>query len=345
MKNKIAMIGFGTVGQGLCKILLDKEKELNDKYGFDWELVAIADIQKGSVYAPDGLDIKQCLEIVANNNNLDQYQSKSKVYKGWDAFKTITETNADIVCELSFTDVKTGQPATEHCQKAIENGKHVVTSNKGPAALFYPELKKLAKQNDVQFLIEGTVMSGTPVLNLVDGPLAGCRVSSIKGILNGTTNYMLSEMEGGMDYDTVLKKAQDLGYAEADPTGDVEGFDAMAKVIILSNVIMNSGITADDVYRDGITNITQQMIEEAKQEDSRWKLISTIESIGGETNASVKPEKLPLTHPLASVMGPTNALTFTTDLLGDVTIIGAGAGKIETGFSILTDILTIHRNN
>jgi homoserine dehydrogenase len=178
---------------------------------------------------------------------------------------------------------------------------------------------------------------------LVDGPLAGCTISSIKGILNGTTNYMLSEMEKGMSYDEVLAKAQELGYAEVDPTGDVEGFDAMAKVIILANVLMNSKLTANDVDREGISNITTEMITDAKNENSRWKLIGSIETTDNGVNASVRPEKLPLTHPLANIMGATNALTFTTDLLGDITIIGPGAGKVETGYSILTDILAIHR--
>jgi homoserine dehydrogenase len=343
MLRKITLIGFGTVGQGLCEILLLKEKYLKDKYNFEASIVAISDTLKGSIYNEHGLDIQQCLNIIKDGKTLDDY--KGDCQKGWDSVKTIKESNADIVCELAYTDVNTGEPAITHCKAAFESGKHIVTSNKGPAALKYSEMKNLADNNNVDFMIEGTVMSGTPVLNLADGPLAGCTITDIKGILNGTCNYMLTEMENGMDYDSVLKKAQELGYAEADPTGDVEGFDAMAKVIILANVIMNTNISADDVDREGITNITPQMIEKAKQEKSRWKLISSIDIENGNIKASVKPKKLPLTHPLASVMGATNALTFTTDLIGDVTIIGAGAGKIETGFSILNDILAIHRKN
>jgi len=343
MKRKIALIGFGTVGQGLCEILLSKETYLKNKYDFEASIVAISDVMKGSIYCENGLDIQQCIDLMKDGRTLNDYKGDAE--KDWDSIKTIKDSNADIICELAFTDVQTGEPAITFCKAAFEAGKHIVTSNKGPAALKYNELKTLADKNNVKFMIEGTVMSGSPVLNLVDGPLAGCTISSIKGILNGTTNFMLSEMENGMDYNSVLKKAQELGYAEADPTGDVEGFDAMAKVIILANVIMNSGITADDVDREGITKITPQMIEEVKQDNARWKLISSIEKNGNTIKASVKPEKLPLTHPLASVMGATNALTFTTDLLGDVTIIGAGAGKIETGFSILTDILAIHRKN
>lgn len=345
MKRKIALIGFGTVGQGLCEILLNKEQHLKEKYIFEAAIVAICDALKGSVYCEQGLDIQQCLDLVKNGKNLNEYKCTHidcTLHKNWDAIKTIKETNAEIICELAYTDVQTGEPAITHCRTAFSNGKHIVTSNKGPAALQYSEMKKLANQSGVEFMIEGTVMSGSPVLNLANGPLAGCTISAISGILNGTTNYMLSEMEKGMDYNDVLKKAQELGYAEADPTGDVEGFDAMAKVIILANVLMDAEISAENVEREGITHITTDMINDAKNENARWKLIGSIEKTTKGTVASVKPQKLPLTHPLANILGATNALTFTTDLLGDITIIGAGAGKIETGFSILTDILAIH---
>jgi len=345
MKRNIALIGFGTVGQGLCEILLAKENQLKNDYDFEASIVAIGDTIKGSIACKKGLDIQQCLDLVNNGKKLEEYKCEHgncECGNDWDSLETIKNSNAEIVCELAYTDVKTGQPAITHCKAAFESGKHIVTSNKGPAALQYSEMKALADKNNVEFMIEGTVMSGTPVINLAEGPLAGCTISSIKGILNGTTNYMLSEMEKGLAYDEVLKIAQELGYAEADPTGDVEGFDAMAKVIILANVLMKTPISEKDVDREGITKITPEMVEEAKQDNARWKLISTIEKTNNGINASVKPEKLPLTHPLANIMGPTNALTFTTDLLGDVTIIGAGAGKLETGFSILTDIIAIH---
>jgi len=340
MKTKIALIGFGTVGQGLCEILLSKKEYLKSKYDLEVNIVAISDVLKGAVYCNNGLDVRQCLDLTEAGHSLENY--KGNCEKGWDSIRTIKETNADIICELAYTDVKSGEPAITHCKTAFENNKHIVTSNKGPAALQYSNLKSIAEKNNVKFMIEGTVMSGTPVLNLVNGPLAGCEITAIKGILNGTTNYMFSEMEAGMTYDAVLKKAQELGYAEADPTGDVEGFDAMAKVIILSSVVMNVDIKAADVDRQGITNITPEMISNAKKENSRWKLIGSIEKVKEGIRASVIPEKLPLTHPLANIMGATNALTFTTDLLGDVTIIGAGAGRIETGYSILTDIIELN---
>lgn len=337
MKQKLALIGFGTVGKGLCEILRDKAQSLINSYEFDYKIVAVADFAYGNVYNPNGLDVDLMLE------QANAKQKFTKDLSEWDTVSLIKECNADIVCELTYTDLQTGGPAIDHCKAALSTGKHIVTSNKGPAALFYSEMKKLADDNNVKFMIEGTVVAGTPIINLTDGPLGGCEISKIRGILNGTTNYMLSEMEKGMAFEDVLKVAQDLGYAEADPTGDIEGFDARGKVCILANVVMNAGIKITDVSCEGITKITQDDIKKAKEQNARWKLIGTVEKKDGKVIGSVAPEMLDLSHPLAGVMGATNALTFTTDLLGDITIVGPGAGKIETGFSILTDILAIHR--
>ena len=342
MKHKLALIGFGTVGQGLCEILLQKENELIHTYGFEWEIVAISDMLKGSVYSPQGLDIKKILILAKNGQSIEETDQPG-VQKGWDALKTIRESNADIICEMTYTDIKSGQPASDHCRAALENGKHVVTSNKGPAALYYRTLSELAAKNHVQFMIEGTVMSGTPVLNLARNELAGNSILAIRGILNGTTNYILTRMEEGLSYEKALKQAQELGYAEADPTADVEGLDALAKVTILTNVLMNGRVTPADIPCKGISQITLQDIEQARQEGKRWKLIGEIRQEKGTLQASVAPMKIDLSHPLAGVNGAINAITFTTDLMGNVTIIGAGAGKIETGYSILTDMLEIHR--
>ncbi|MBC8488605.1 MAG: homoserine dehydrogenase [Bacteroidetes bacterium] len=338
MKQKIGLIGFGTVGRGISEILLDKKEYLKEKYGFEFDIVAVADFAYGNVYNPDGLDIPLMLEQAGKKEKF------TKDLTNLNTIQLIKDSNVTVWCELTFTDLNTGGPAVDHVKAALSSGKHVVTSNKGPAALLYPEMKALADENGVKFLIEGTVCAGTPVINLADGPLAGCTISKIAGILNGTTNYMLSEMEKGMSYDEVLKIAQDLGYAEADPTGDVEGYDARGKVTILANIVMDAGIKITDVPCQGITNITPDDIDFAKKQGKRWKLIGSVEKKGDKVIASVAPEMVDISHPLAGVMGATNALTFTTDLLGDVTIVGPGAGKIETGFSILTDLLAIHRS-
>lgn len=341
MKHKIALIGFGTVGQGLCEILLSKKENLKSNCDFDWEIVAISDFIKGSLFNPDGLDILECLELAKTGKPLSRYSRTAE--KDLNAIDTIKKCNADIVCELSYTDIRTGQPATDHCREAIKSGKHLVTSNKGPAALFYKELSDLAKLHNVKFLIEGTVMSGTPVLNLARNELAGNEIKTIRGILNGTTNYILTQMESDRSYEDVLKEAQQLGYAEADPTADVEGFDALAKVTILANVVMQENMNPNQIPCTGISRITKNDITDAKKQNKRWKLIGEIRNDNNKVSASVAPQMIELDHPLAGVSAATNAITFTADLMGDITIVGAGAGRIETGFSILTDILEIHR--
>ncbi len=343
MKHKLALLGFGTVGQGLCEILLDKKSFLKKQYGFEWEVVAVSDFQKGSVYSREGLDVKKLLKLSAAGRSLEEYGGKG-VKKGWDAITTVEKSKSNIVCEMTYTDIKTGQPATDHCKTAFKTGKHVVTSNKGPAALHYKKLKTLADRNGVAFMIEGTVMSGTPVINLARNELAGNNITAIKGILNGTTNFILTNMEAGRPYDEVLAEAQKLGYAEADPTADVEGFDALAKVTILANVLMGANLTPDQIPCKGISQITLKDIEEARAEGKRWKLIGEIKREGQKVSASVAPAKVDMAHPLAGVSGAVNAITFTTDLMGDVTMTGPGAGRKETGFSILVDMLEIHRN-
>lgn len=340
--QKIAMVGFGNVGQGLADILTRKKAELKRRHGYEFKVVAIADFRLGSVYQAEGINLKRALDAVRKNGSLDAYKGGEH---GWDAMKTIRKSGADVMIELAYTDLTTGQPAIGHCREALKKGMSVVTSNKGPAALAYPALSRLAKKNGASFLIEGTVMSGTPVLNLAMNHLAGNEFRSIQGILNGTTNYMLSEMEKGMSYDAVLTKAQKLGYAEADPTGDVEGIDAAGKVCILANMFMDAGITPGDVKRRGITRLKPADIEMATKGGKRWKLIGAVKRRkDGSVDASVKPKMLPLSDPLAGVMGPNNAITFDTDLLGKVTVVGPGAGRIETGYSILVDLLAIERS-
>lgn len=337
-KVKLILIGCGTVGQGLLQIIKDKNADIS--------VVAISDMMKGSLLEPDGIDISLMLDILGKGGKVDDYDKLGpSAIRGLDAIETVKQCDADIMAEMTYTDIKTGQPATSHIEEALKKGMHVTTSNKGPAALYYKKLSRLADENGVRFLIEGTVMSGTPVFNLARECFAGCEISEVKGILNGTTNYILTKMEDeGWSYEYALKKAQELGYAEADPTADVEGFDALAKVVILSNVLLNGDVSPDDVPCEGISKITLDDIKSAANEGMRYKLIGSTKLEGDKIIASVKPIKLPLSDPLTGVGGANNALTFDTDLLGKVIIQGAGAGKIETGFSIFVDILDIIKN-
>jgi len=341
MHFKLAFIGFGTVGQGLTEILLEKKETLEKKYNFKWTVVAISDIMKGCVYDKNGLDMKKVLDLVKKGKKLDEYPAGKK---GMDSLTTIKETNADTIIEITYTDVKTGEPATTHIKTALNAGKNVVSTNKGPVVREVRNLLELAKKKKVHYGFEGVVLAGTPAINLANFTLAGNKIKGFKGILNGTTNYILTKMGEGMTYEDALKKAQELGYAEADPTADVEGFDAMGKVVILTNVVLEKNITINDVQRRGITQISKKDVEDAKADGKRWKLIGSAEvQIDGSVKAKIWPEKLPLSDPLAGVSGATNALTYYTDELGSVTIVGPGAGRRETGFALLIDLLEINR--
>ena len=339
---RLAIIGFGNVGQGFAQILRDQGEELAQQFGVRLQIVAVSDLLKGSVHDPKGIDPAALLDSIAATTKLDRLTAPDR-REAWNALETIERSNADVVVELSYTDLKTGEPAITHLRRALELGKHVVTSNKGPIALKYPELKALAEAHGVEIGAEGTVMSGTPSLRMAHELLTAARIRKIQGIVNGTTNYILTQMEAGATYAAALKDAQVKGYAEADPTGDVEGYDAAGKVVIMANLLMGQALTLTDVDRQGITQLTPEDIAAAKAAGERWKLIGRVETIEGQISASVRPTRLPISHSLASVGGATNAITFTTDLLGDVTLVGPGAGRIETGYAIVGDLLAIHR--
>lgn len=339
---RLALIGFGNVGQGFARILLEKASFFREQYNIEIQIVAISDLLKGAVYHPDGLDVETLLKMVETQGHIHDIDAPEK---GWDALTTIRQSNADVIVELSYTDLKTGQPAMTHIETALQHKKHVITTNKGPIALHYPALATLANEHEVSIGIEGTVMSGTPALALAQDSLAAAGIQKIQGIFNGTTNYILTRMGEGLSYEKALAEAQHKGYAEADPTGDVEGFDAAGKVVILANLLMGAQVTMADVDRTGITQISLQDIENARQDGRLYKLIGTVERTDSGVQVSVKPELVPDSHPLASVSGATNAITYSTDLLGDVTLIGRGAGRVETGYALVEDLLAIHRKH
>lgn len=335
---RLILIGFGAAGQGFAQILRYHSGWLVQRYGIDVRLVAVCTRSRGSVYDPEGLDPAALLDAIKQDGDLSGLQGQ----RNWRPEDAIEQADADVLIELSPTNLTDGEPATGYIRLALANGLHVVTANKGPIALHLSELRRLAAEAQLYLGYEGTVMSGTPALRLGWSSLAGCEILELRGIVNGTSNYILTQMEGGMSYADALAEAQRLGYAEADPAGDVEGHDAAAKAVILAKVIMNARIDLSDVERMGITTLTRDTIEAARDSGERWKLIARVWNDGGNVRASVQPMRLPVSHPLAGVGGATNAITYSTDLLGDVTLIGPGAGGAATGFAIVSDLLEMH---
>jgi homoserine dehydrogenase len=329
----IILIGFGNVGQGLAQILHDKANDLRELHNLEVRLVGVTTRTRGTLYDPDGLD----LDALLRADRFDRYPQTQHLTRDWDAERLVRESRADVLVEASPTNLQTGQPALDLCYAAFASGKHVVLANKGPVAIAYADLQAKAKAAGKLLRFEATVMGGTPAIQLALQSLAGCQIQSARGILNGTTNYMLTEMEGGLGYAEALELSQALGYAESDPTADVDGWDSAGKAIILAAALFGKALKLETMSVQGIRSITPEQMTEARAAGERWKLIAEITPEG----ASVAPQRISADHPLASVSGGTNAITYSTDLLGDVTLVGAGAGGVQTGFGILSDLLHI----
>jgi len=336
----IALIGFGGVNRALAELIATKNQRWEQDLGFRLNIVAVSDLHLGSVVSPNGLDARTLVEAKFLKGGFGQLSGGSAEA---DNEAVIKNAPADIIVEATFTNPKDGEPAVSHCRWALQTGKHVVTTNKGPVAFAARELKALANANGVRFEYEGSVMSGTPVIRMAEKTLAGAEVSGFEGILNGTSNFVLGRMEAGLDFASAVKESQELGYAEADPTADVEGFDVRLKVVILANELLGANLGPEDVTCEGISNLSPADIEAAAKTNCRWKLIgSAVRNNDGSVSGSVSPKQLPLDHPLAGVNGATNAVLLNTGLLGSVTITGPGAGRVETAYALLSDIVAIH---
>jgi len=335
-KHLIALVGFGHVAKGLCKILLEKRDFLKEEYQFEFEIVAVTSRSRGTMFHPAGLSLSYLNYLTLNNAPFVEN------VREWDAVDMIRESNATVVIELAHTNLVDAEPALKHCRTAFKTGKHVICGNKGPAAIAYSQMKALAKKRGCAFLNEATVMSGTPTLSFYRNTLQGNKLTSLKGILNGATNFILGKMESGSTFDKAVEEARELGYLEADMSADVDGHDAQAKLAILANELFDLTIELSDIETKGIASITQVHIEDARREGKRWKLIASISTGGDNITAQVKPEKLDFSDPLAQVNGSLNAITLSTDLLGDITITGPGAGGTETGYAVVSDLLTLN---
>lgn len=330
---RIILVGFGVVGQSLAKLFIKRELELSNVYGFRPRIVAIAD--KGGVAVNlKGLDLQRMLSVKAEKGTVAADEAYGKL--GIPILDLIESLDAEALVEVSPTNIKDGEPALSYIKSAFKAGKNVVTSNKGPLALALPALTELAEHNQVYFRFSGSVGAGTPILEFAKRCLYGDKILSLKGILNGTTNYILTEMtERRIPFEEALQKARQLGYAEADPSMDVDGIDAACKLVILANWVMNKKVTLKDVNIKGIRGISMKHIEDAAKDNCTIKLIG---SVNGKLE--VKPEKIPKTSPL-SVSGTLNAVTFYSEFAGEQTIIGRGAGGVETASAILRDLLDI----
>ncbi|KUN83774.1 homoserine dehydrogenase [Streptomyces griseoruber] len=339
----LALIGFGGVNRALAELIAARGDRFAEELGFTLRVVAITDLRAGSLVDTAGIDLAPLLAAEPGELSFAGLPGGSADPRNkW----VIREVPADIVVEATFTNPNDGEPALSHVRWALESGKHVCTTNKGPVALAGSELKRLAAEHGVSFEFEGSVLSGTPILRTAQRLLGGLEITGVQGIMNGTSNYILGRLEEGVELPTAVTQAQELGYAEADPTADIEGHDVQLKVMILANEVLGAGLRREDVSCTGISGITPQDAQDAISKGLRWKLVgSAARRPDGTVEARVAPVALPAHHALAGISGPVNAVAFHTDLLGTVTVSGPGAGRTETAYALLSDIIAIHQHH
>jgi len=332
---RMIIVGFGTVGQNLVKILHSKERQLLKEFGFWPRVVAVVD-SCGAAVDPKGLDLKRTLAVKQTKGSVARDPEFGRA--GADPREIIEKVEAEAVLELTPTNVADAEPGLSHIKTALRNRRHVITSNKAPLAIAMPSLIEMASYNKVLLKFSGTVGGGTPILDFANSCFTGNRIRSLRGILNGTTNYILTRMaESNTSMDRALNEAQASGYAEADPSYDIDGIDTACKLVILANCVMGKESSIRDVKVEGIRKITSQDIEGARRENSEVKLIGSIDE-----EIRVQLERIPRRHPLC-VGGTLNAVSFKTELMGEVTIVGKGAGGVETASAVLRDLVDVRR--
>ena len=337
----LVLIGFGNVARRFVTLLNDTAERLD----FTWKVVGISTRHHGSVVDPAGIDMDRALTIVEGRQSLDRLDPAPRERSGIDVIRQVADVMADdaaegrLICiETTVLDIDRGEPAVSHVRAALEGQAHVVTANKGPAAFAYHELEALAESVDRVFFFEGAVMDGVPVFNLVRETMPAIAIESFRGVINTTCNFILSELERGIEFDRALADMQARGIAEADPTLDIEGWDAAAKTAALVNALMGGVITPHHVARTGIRDVTALDVREARGRNKRIRLVASASRHGGKLQARVEPELLDQTDPLAGLVDLNNALYLTTDLLGEIGIVQRSGSLTQTAYALLSDL-------
>jgi homoserine dehydrogenase len=335
---RLCLVGFGNVGKAFAQLLLKKEEELALRYNLSVTVTGIITGSHGGAIDPDGLDLKQALDLVNSGETLNKLS----------AFEAPNETTAfmgacpaDFMFETTPVNPQSGQPAISHIRTALNKGMHAVTANKGPVVHGYQELTELAQKKDVRFLFESAVMDGAPIFALFREPLVGANLISFEGILNSCTNLLLEMMEQGKSLDEAIEYGRSIGITETDPSNDVDGWDAAIKVAALVTVLMGVPLTPQEVNRTGIRGVTAEKIADAKAEGKRWKLVCSAERREGRIFSKVAPQMVGPDSPLYSVNGTSSYCQFKLDVLPGLGVLESDPGPETTAYGLLADFLNI----
>jgi homoserine dehydrogenase len=344
MDQKLVFIGFGNVGRALARLLMRKQNILRDQYGITFITTGISTGRHGFAVDPSGIDLDRALALVESGKSIDSL-SQTPIANSLDVIK---HSQGTFMFENSPVNHSTGQPAIDHVRAALELGMNVSTANKGTVVHGYRSLTQLAQSQNKKFYFESTVLGGSPLFSIFRETMPAADLISFEGILNSTTNIILSRMERGESFDEAVKYCQSVGIAETDPSADVDGWDAAIKVAALITVLMDAPFTPQQVQREGIRSITSGMIDQAKAEGKRWKLVCSAERAGDQIIANVAPILLESSSPLYNMQDSTSGVAFRTDVLGDYAITesereGMVAGPIPTAYGLFADFINILR--
>ena len=329
------LIGLGTIGQSYCQLLENRKVDLLTNYGIDSKIVAVAD-SKGVAIDEKGININDILSIKKNNKSVSDLSigDKSKT-----SIDLIEEIDAELLVDATPTNIQDGEPSASLLESAMKTKKNIITANKGPLALAFSSIIEKADYNNVILKYSATVGGGTPILEFGRKCLEADRILEMHAILNGTTNYILTEMDDrGLSFQDALKEAQELGYAETDPTLDIDGFDAAAKLVIMGNLLLGKELVLNDLKIEGIRDITQKDITKAKDNGNTIKLIASVNNM-----AKVEPVIISKDDPM-SVGGALCSVKFVSEFAGEEIIIGKGAGGMETASAMIRDLVEIKQN-
>ncbi len=334
----LCIAGFGNASKTFCHMLLQQRQQLLQDYNTEVQVTGIAGRSKGSLLDPNGINLVRALEEIAASGS---FSVDNPQYTTRDTLHIIEASNANVLLELTTLSINDGQPAITHIETALAKGMHVITANKGPIAWDYTRLKQLAEAQARLLLHETVVMDGTPVFNLVNKTLPGCQVLSFKGILNSTTNFILEELENGSSYDETIREAQRRGFAEADPSLDVDGWDAATKTSVLLNTLMKASVTPMDIERTGITHITPEEIKKARDQGFKIKLLCEGWFENGIATGRVHPVWIQMNDLFSTIDATTSILCLQTDLMGEVCVVERHPEIEQTAYGIFSDLLTL----
>jgi homoserine dehydrogenase len=324
----LAIVGFGNVGRALLRLLISRETELRRKYDVRWRLTGVASRRIGWIADPDGLN-----PISVLSGHFPHSIQSARNVREW-----LERAKADVLFEASSLNIQTGQPAIDHIVAALESGAHAISANKGPLVFAYRELVALAKERGRRFLFESTVMDGVPIFSLFPLGLPLTELRGFSGVLNSTTNVVLTEVEKGRSFDEAIKRAQSIGIAETDPSQDLDGWDSAIKVAALATVLMGVPTRIDQVRCSGIRELSEDKIRSVRAAGMRYKLVCRAERHGDGVDCRVGPELLLLSDPMAGLEGTSSAIRFDLDVFG-LSMVEHNPGVDATGYGMLADFL------